>query len=759
MGTDLGYAAMQPFTSGQGTTTHGVTFNGLSADPTKLNRVFVRCDAAPTQLLQLKYRAITGANPSFPRKANLWGWSNFFPNGSVDHAKRIDLWMGVHAGPDQVMPLRGVHPDVVVMESCSAVEQSDTNAWMVPEDYWLRDVDGNRVKAWGGMYRLNLTKPEVARFQARYAYQRLVDGDLCMDGLFFDNFLTSHPTVFVYDANTSFVVDADGDGQKDAPDHLSDAWRAGVYREMIEFRKLMPHALVAGHLEDHEIETEGDFFSGDSMGLVMPEFKDGPAFKDGHDMFRKFWDPYHSWWTWGLRPILTTIEGAPPNELSYGYGEKVTTDMPASTLEFARTCYPYMRWGLGVALMNDGYSMYEHGDNYHGPDWWYDELDFNLGYPLGPCQRLDLGTVPATDYFRNGGFDAALAPAWTTWVNTNRGAVASFTRDTTQAGTGAACCRVDIVEPGLGANGQIIEWDVRLDQTNVEVIAGMAYDISFRARSTSGPHHVSVGAGTNWESGTGFEVGDTWRTYSSVVVGKVAAMNAIVSINFGAQTGTVWIDEVKLVQHQPHIYRRDFDNGTVILNGSKERQVIPVTGAYKRLGGTQAPLYQYVIDDVAPAFTAGGWGAAVYDSRLKQSTGPYFHDWGAGCHQSSIVNDTATWDLGIRADDTYMLDAWWPAAPAASGWSSAVRYDVIVGGVMVATKTFDQTKQGDQWHRIASVALTKAAGAQVRITNLQAKPAIADAILVQSAARYNDGSDAPSVALDPCDAIILEKKR
>jgi hypothetical protein len=113
----------------------------------------------------------------------------------------------------------------------------------------------------------------------------------------------------------------------------------------------------------------------------------------------------------------------------------------------------------------------------------------------------------------------------------------------------------------------------------------------------------------------------------------------------------------------------------------------------------------------------------------------------------------------VRADDTYTLDAWWPAAPAASGWSSQVHYEVVVNGASVATATMDQTQGGDQWHRITSgVSLTRGAGAQVRITNLQAKPAIADAILVQSAARNNDGAEASSVELDPMDAVVLQRK-
>jgi hypothetical protein len=40
-----------------------------------------------------------------------------------------------------------------------------------------------------------------------------------------------------------------------------------------------------------------------------------------------------------------------------------------------------MRFGLAFTLMNDGYFAYEYGDTWHGNDWWYDELNVDLGYP------------------------------------------------------------------------------------------------------------------------------------------------------------------------------------------------------------------------------------------------------------------------------------------------------------------------------------------------------------------------------------------
>jgi hypothetical protein len=79
------------------------------------------------------------------------------------------------------------------------------------------------------------------------------------------------------------------------------------------------------------------------------------------------------------------------------------------------------------------------------------------------------------------------------------------------------------------------------------------------------------------------------------------------------------------------------------------------------------------------------------------------------------------------------------------------------GGAVVARATFDQTRDGDQWHRIGSAALSRTAGATVRVTNLAAGSAIADALLVQSAARYNNGAATGSIELDPMDAVVLRR--
>jgi len=745
------YDAMTPFLASGGTS-HTVIFQGLDPDTTKVNEVYVRCNAVPDQVLHLRYRALPAANPSFPRKGNLWGSWEVQKNGGLEHCKRMDLWLGAGFTAESVRQLRVLNPDVLILDSINVVEHRDDEQLDLPESYWLKDTAGKRIEVWNGAYRLNLTKPEVASYQARFAYERWLAKDLCLDGTFFDNFFTSQSWVKDDMWGNPVEIDADENGLPDDPAWLDTAWKAGVYAELQEWRKLMPYAYATGHLPDPADAATGAIFNGDSLGFAAP------GTKDGSRSFASLWEDYHSWWDLGRAPLITMVEAGPPFELAYGYGYQPYDEIPDSTLEFARTYYPYMRFGLGLTLMNDGFFCHEFGDTWHGNDWWYDELDFDLGQPTGPCMPVDLGIPPGPDGILNGSFEQELTPVWTSWTNTATGAAATFVRDTSQAASGNASCRVSATNAGDGT-----DWHIALFHKNISVTQGISYDLSFKVRSDSDhPCSVKLQKGSADWHGYGLSkeltATPTWTAHTITFESTDTATDGRLSFNVGSKTGSVWIDDVKLVQHPPDVFRRDFEHGAVILNGTRQRLSVPVTGAFKRLTGAQAPRYQYVVDDADPGFTAGNYQAAAYDSGQWVAQGPWFHDWGTGCHQTGGLNESAAWDLAIRSDDTYTLDAWWPAAPAAAAWSSQVRYEVLVNGAVIASATLDQTKDGDQWHRIATVALTQATGASVRITNLQAKPAIADAILVQSAARYNDGSDAPSVELDPMDAIVLEKK-
>ena len=444
VGTDLGYAAMTPFDAGQGTVEHAVVFRGLNPDTQVVNHVYVRCDADLTQVTHLRYRALPDPNPSFPRRANLWGqWDNF-KNWSPDRLKRIDLWIRSSITPANAATLRSLNNRTLILDSTNATSPSTA----IPDSYWLKDVNGNRIENWTNWWLLNLTKPEVADFLAQYAYRRLTDTNLAFDGMFFDNVFLLFGTPYTDVRGNTVQIDANEDGIADDQATFGAAWRAGVLREMQTFRSLMPNGYLMGHVSDPNSADVQSLFDGSSIGF------DAPGAKDGTRSIDTLWNEYDCWWKFPHPKLVTTmVESGPPFEIGYGYGFSpyVSGGIPPATLEFARTYFPYARWGLGLTLMNDGFFCHELGDTWHGQAWWYDELDADLGNPKGPSYLYDWGITPTNDYVTNGGFESALAPGWYYWGN----GAATYARDLTQFTAGVASCRITVTTAAANSLGNV----------------------------------------------------------------------------------------------------------------------------------------------------------------------------------------------------------------------------------------------------------------------------------------------------------------
>jgi uncharacterized protein (TIGR03437 family) len=744
VGAPADYAAMTPFSSGQGSTQHTTTFKNLSSDTTVVNSVYVRCASDPAYLLELKYRSLPRVNAPFPRTGNLWGSSNFVPKG-MPYASRIDLYLGASFTPAQIQALRALNPNILVLTSINTVENFN-----LPDDYYLHDIHGNKIEVWPGTYRLNLTKPYVAEYQARYAYQRIIDSGLMLDGCFFDNFFTTQSWLRADIYGNPVKLDANGDGVEDDPAWLDAEWKKGVYHELEVWRSLMPYALASGHLPRPPQTEFSGIFNGDSIGFLTAQVTSGTQ------PFQALWDAYHLWWDIGRPPAITMVESSPQYQIGYGYDYDPLHKIPPSTLEFARTYYPLVRFGLAFTLMNDGFFAHEFGDTSHGQDWWYDELDFKLGYPLGPAKRVAIAGVSTANLVDNGGFEQPLAGTWALALNTSAGAAATVALDTSDHAEGAASARINITSAGQGT-----DWHVSLEQRNRPLVKGTLYDLVFWAKAdVARPITVNSQKGSadwrNYGLSQHISISAAWKQYTATFQASETVSDARIQFFVGQQTGTVWLDDVRLVLHPPDVFRRDFTKGVALLNGTNGRQAINLGPGYNRIVGQQAPRYQYIVDDVAPAFSfTGNWREVTYDSGMWKAVGPFHHNWGASCHQLDGADGAAQWDLALRDDDTYTIEAWWPAAPAASGWSRRAVFEVVSGGQVVASATLDQTSGGDQWHAIATLPLMVAGKPFVRLRNEGAGPTIADALHVRSARRYNDGSPAPAVTLEPYDGIVL----
>ncbi|MFN8454765.1 MAG: carbohydrate binding domain-containing protein [Anaerolineae bacterium] len=725
---------------------HQTTLRNLNPDPNVVNNVYVRCASQPDYLLQLKYRSLSQTNPSYPRTGNLWGWWDLHDKG-LPYMARIDLWLGAaDATADQVRELRRLNPNIRILTNINTVDGDN-----LPDDYYLKDIHGNRLEVWPGSYSLNLTKPYVAEHQAQYAYQRMLENNMMFDGVFFDNVFT---TISWRDNDIyghHFLVDADENGVEDDPATLDAAWKAGVLHELETFRALMPHAILSGHATDIDEPGMAEIFNGISIGFRTADVL------EGEKIFADLWADYQAWNELARQPRVTMIESSPPDQIAYGYDYSPWEKIPPSTLEFARTYYPYMRFGLALTLMNDGYFAHEFGDTWHGNDWWYDELNFELGYPLGPAERVDVGVPPGENQMVNGSFEAAIGEPWRFQVNESEGNRATVSRDTTDKAVGAASARIDVT----AASG--VEWHIHLSQYNRSLQQGVVYDVSFWAKSNT-RRRITLGAqkgSADWRS-YGLRrhvlIDTNWKQYTVSFAATETTNEARLLFQVGETTGTVWLDEVRMTVRPPDVYQRKFTNGLVLLNGSQEPREITVGSGYWRLQGQQAPRYETIVDDKEAYFsTSGSWTAVKYDSGESQASGPFYHCWKETCHQRSGSQGEARWNLNIQAADTYTITAWWPAAPQAATWNQKVTYEVVAGGQVVASKTFDQRSGGDEWHFVAEAPLSPNQINYIRMRCQGGAPCLADAVHVRSRARYNDGSAAEKVTLQPLDGIILSR--
>ncbi|HEY4977183.1 MAG TPA: hypothetical protein VII05_07540, partial [Gaiellaceae bacterium] len=256
-----------------------------------------------------------------------------------------------------------------------------------------------------------------------------------------------------------------------------------------------------------------------------------------------------------------------------------------------------------------------------------------------------------------------------------------------------------------------------------------------------------------------FNLTTHWKRYHLSFESSGTDSKARIEFMAGATTGSVWIDDVRFFPHRNVIYRREFSHGLVLLNPNRKSQLITTGKGWRRLKGSQAPRWEFMADDSDVGFKAPKSAQVVkLDSGESTALGPFYHSWKGKIHLLS-GGTSASWRLTVPGANLYSIDAWWPAAPAAKGWSSAARYEVLVNGKKVASRTLDESKSGDRWHRVARIQLPAGTRTTVRLVCAGGHPCAADALYLRSKARYNDGSVAKSIVLAPMDAIVLRRAR
>lgn len=250
--------------------------------------------------------------------------------------------------------------------------------------------------------------------------------------------------------------------------------------------------------------------------------------------------------------------------------------------------YRKMRFGLTTALLNDGFFSYEINTNGHGSLCllWFDEYDNAgkgrgyLGMPLGAAYRISRDLVP--DNLLSSGKDAE----WDLWTEESEGyqAVLDKGEQTTPEGDDSTHIIID------QAGG--VDWKAGFSYSPVFVNASRDYTLSFWAkaeqtRSITAWVQEDEDPWSSWLYFGSFSLTDEWQKFqiSSSSTGNDPQARLIFGL--GQQTGDIWLGGIKLQTGSLELWRRDFQEGIVLVNATSSTQVVSLGAMFQKIDGAQ----------------------------------------------------------------------------------------------------------------------------------------------------------------------------
>ena len=261
--------------------------------------------------------------------------------------KQMRVW-----NPDIVL-LAYITPQEIIKDAAGSFSQMRRKlAAAIDSSWYLTNSRGERLTWWPGTYLLNVTNDarqvngrKWNTYLAQFISDELLSSGL-WDGVFYDN---------TWDNVTFFVgedVDANRDGLSDGRN--ADAkWIEGMRAIYEETRRLAGEKyLIVGNGTTRE-------YAGQLNGKMVENF------------LPEAWAP--SMRTYALNGSQTQTPRV--NIINRNTANRGT-----------QNDFRAMRFGLGSALLENGYYSFDFGDQDHGQIWWYDEYAVGLGDALGASE-------------------------------------------------------------------------------------------------------------------------------------------------------------------------------------------------------------------------------------------------------------------------------------------------------------------------------------------------------------------------------------
>ena len=254
------------------------------------------------------------------------------------------------------------------------------------------------------------------------------------------------------------------------------------------------------------------------------------------------------------------------------------------------------RFALGLTLLEDGYFGFRNDPG--TPDVWFDEYAVDvtrgsqnygraipstpddeakvrahrgwLGQPRGARSRIYSDSEFATN-------QALLSGTFDNNINNWEGIQLNVSRTTDVSQDGSGSLRVS-----NHVGGYQEEFDAAVRGPITSVSNGREYTLVFAARATS-IREMSVSIGGHTER---FYLRPEWQRYVMTFRSEQTGQTRP-RFNLGRENTIAFLDTVHFFEGNANVFRRDFDNGIVVVNATNTSQTIPLNGTFQRIRGQQ----------------------------------------------------------------------------------------------------------------------------------------------------------------------------
>ena len=524
-------------------------------------------------------------------------------HGSVDQtqipalAQWDQLILSTAWPQEHLQSLRALNPDIkiflYVCGYCPAAPPPASDPWQVgvynyaeANDLWWYDRSSRIASDWPGSRMVNITEQGYAGPQGSWRQfmtqqiESLIASRPAVDGVFLDNYwkrASWNQGLLQLDSDCNPTHNPAGcDGVMDSAAELDSIWNRAL-RTMAADLRLRFDVLEQQRGRPLAIHSNAasDYFPW-LNGTLYEFFPSGWSAVDPGNPYGYNWNSEMLGVPQGY---LTAAFQSDPMFVSVLNADWTGTNGQADrSLEFER----HKRFTFVSALLGDGYYSLDAGDQSgHGSLWWEPEYDNDgrgtgyLGQAQGPMRRIAAPTGP--EKIVNGDFSNHLNG----WLSQPFQATGSVSWDSAVFHSTPGAARINVTSVSASNS------NYKLWQSPVPVVQGTDYTLQFWARAEPAQQfllHLYSDACPLQRclSDKTLALSNEWQQFT--VSFQATGSTASAGLNlFAQQVGQVWLDDISLKEGNSSVYRRDFENGVVLLNYTTDPITVDLQSDYERL--------------------------------------------------------------------------------------------------------------------------------------------------------------------------------